>query len=193
MKNITWGRRLTRSQAEGYSAIELMMVVGLIGVVGSMAVFQLGQAQPVLKGDGGMRVVLAQLNTARELSISQRRQMQVKFVGANQIQIVRQEVPAGTTVLSTVDIEGGVEYAQAYGVPDTPDGFGNSSAVSFGTAEKILFNSDGTLIDQGGNPLNGTVFTAIPSAARSARAITILGGTGRIRGYRWDGRNWVLV
>ena len=184
--------RSSRNQA-GYSAIELMLVVGIMGVVTSMAMFQIGQAQPSMKGDGAMRVIMAQLNTARELSISQRRQMQVNFLGTSQIQIVRQEVPAGTTTLTTVDIEGGIKYGLISGVPDTPDGFGNGSATYFGTATKILFNSDGTLIDQNGNALNGTVFLAAPNATRSFRAVTIMGGTGRIRGYRWDGAHWVLA
>jgi len=28
---------------------------------------------------------------------------------------------------------------------------------------------------------------------RAARAVTILGATGRIRGYKWDGRNWKRI
>ena len=170
-----------------------MMVIGIMSVVGSMAVLQVGSSVPVAKGDGAMRVAIAQLNTARELSVSQRRQMQVIFQNTNQIQIVRQEVPAGTTTLSTVSFEGGVVYGLISGVGDTPDAFGIHSAVDFGAANKILFNSDGTLIDQTGNPLNGTVYVTIPNMPRSFRAITILGGTGRIRAYRWDGSKWVLV
>ena len=146
-----------------------------------------------MKGDGAMRVLMAQLNAAREMSISQRRQMRVNFIAPNQVQIVRQEVPAGTTVLSTVYIEGGIGYGLMAGVPDTPDGFGNAAPVYFGVAQTVTFNSDGTLIDQGGHPLNGSVFTALPNQALSFRAVTVLGGTGRIRGYRWDGAHWRLA
>ena len=171
-----------------------MLTVGIMGVVMSIAMFQIGQAQPSMKGDGAMRTMMAQLNTARELSISQRRQMQVNFIGTSQIQIVRQEIPAGTTAFSTVAFEGGLQYGLISGVPDTPDGFGTKAGgIAFGLATNILFNSDGTLIDQNGNPLNGTVFLAIPAVARSFRAVTILGGTGRIRGYKWDGLHWVLA
>jgi Tfp pilus assembly protein FimT len=184
----------TRSKSSaGYSVIELLLTVGIMGVVSGMAMFQIGAVQPSMKGDGAMRVLIAQLNTARELSISQRRQMQVQFVSTNQIQIVRQEVPAGTTVLSNVWIEGGIQYTLVPNVPDTPDAFGRSGAVDFGSAARILFNSDGTLIDQNGNPLNGTVFVALPNQPRSARAVTILGGTGRVRGYKWNGAHWVTA
>jgi hypothetical protein len=171
----------------------MMLVVGVMGVVGAMAVMQIGSSAPAAKGDGAMRVVLAQLNTARELSVSQRRQMQVSFLNTNQIQIVRLEVPSGTTTLTTVSFEGGVVYGLISGIGDTPDAFGIHSAPDFGSATKILFNSDGTCIDQNGNPLNGTVYVVIPNVTRSFRAITVLGGTGRIRAYKWDGSKWVLA
>ena len=84
----------------GFSLIELMLVLAIMGVVMGMALLQIGQAQPSLKGDGAMRALMAQLNTARELSISQRRQMQVIFTAPSTVQIVRQDVPAGTTSVS---------------------------------------------------------------------------------------------
>jgi type II secretory pathway pseudopilin PulG len=180
-----------RTRETGFSLIETVMVLGVMSIVGSIAVLQIGAVQPALKGDGAMRVMMAQLSTARELSITQRRQMQVEFVGTNAVRITRQEVPTGTTVLSTVPVEGGIKYSLIPGVGDTPDGFGHASAVDFGVATSIFFTSDGSLIDQSGNPLNGTVFVSIPGVARSLRAVTILGGTGRIRGYKWDGHQWV--
>jgi prepilin-type N-terminal cleavage/methylation domain-containing protein len=185
----------------GYSLIEMMLVVGIMGVVGSMAVIQLGLSQPAMQGDGAMRVIMAQLNAAREMSIAQRRQMQLGFVSPNQITISRIEVPAAAqpTLLTTVYLEGGIQYGLISGISDTPDAFGNSSSTYFGAATAIRFNSDGTLVDQTGSPLNGTVFVALPGrninspGARSFRGITIFGGTGRVRGYRWDGRRWMLA
>jgi Tfp pilus assembly protein FimT len=186
-------KRATQSQ-RGYSLIEMLLILGIAGVVMSIAVLQIGSVQPSMKGDGAMRTIMAQLNTARELSISQRRQMQVNFIGTGQIQIVRQEIPAGTTALPTVAVEGGLQYGLIAGVVDTPDHFGlKAGGIAFGTATAYLFNSDGTLIDQNGNALNGTVFLAIPGVARSFRAITVMGGTGRIRGYKWNGVVWVLA
>lgn len=89
-------------------------------------------------------------------------------------------------------------------VPDTPDAFGNSKPTCFtsqnGTFESLAGNAsiakfapDGTLVDWNGRTTNGTVFTGIPNTPTAARAITILGSTGRVRGYRWDGRQWVKV
>ena len=90
-----------------------------------------------------------------------------------------------------VSFEGGTKYSLPAGLPDTPDGFGRTQAVDFGAATAVMFTSDGTCIDQTGNPVNGTIFVGLPGRPLSARAITILGGTGRVRGYRWNGQKWV--
>lgn len=192
------GRRPTapRTPAEsdnGFSLLELMLTIGIIGVISAIAVVQFGTAQQSIKGDGVMRVVLAQMNTARELAISQRRNMQVSFLTPNALQIIRQNVPSGTTVVGSTVFESGAQYYLPPGLPDTPDGFGKTQAVDFGTATAVMFSSDGTCIDQTGNPVNGTIFVGLPGQLLSSRAITLLGGTGRVRGYRWNGLRWVAV
>jgi prepilin-type N-terminal cleavage/methylation domain-containing protein len=183
--------RPTVRSAAGFTVTELMVVVAIMGITAAMAVFQAQVSMPSIRGDAGMRVVMAQLNTARELAISQRRNIQVNFVAPNEIQLVRQDIPNGTTVLSLVPFESNVQFLQFAGVPDTPDAFGSASAVDFGAATSMFFTSEGTFIDQSGVALNGTVFLGIPNESRSARAVTILGATGRVRGYRWNGSQWV--
>jgi prepilin-type N-terminal cleavage/methylation domain-containing protein len=193
-------RQLARAARlqNGYSLIELLLVLGVMGVVSAVAVFQIGNSRPYMTGDGAMRTVIAQLNTARELSISQRRNIQVTCVG-NVITLTRQNIavgtaPATTTVLAAVPMEGGVQFGLTSGVPDTPDGFGllgSGSAAYFGTSTtSIFFSSDGSLISGAGLPVSGTVFLTLPNQPRGTRAVTVLGATGRIRGYKWDGANW---
>jgi hypothetical protein len=49
------------------------------------------------------------------------------------------------------------------------------------------------MVNQDGSTCNGTVFVGLPGQALSARAATIMGSTGRVRGFRWDGRQWKPV
>jgi hypothetical protein len=86
-----------------------------------------------------------------------------------------------------------VQYALVAGVPDTPDAFGRNAAVDFGGAPTLVFTSEGMLVDAAGNPINGTVFLSINGGARSVRAITVLGATGRVRAYRWNGAQWTRL
>jgi prepilin-type N-terminal cleavage/methylation domain-containing protein len=192
----------------GYSLIELMMVVGIMGVLSGIAVAQLTTTRSNLRGDAAMRVVLSTFNSAKQMAIAQRRYMRVTFDASNtQISVIREDPPPATTTttLSTVIFEGNAKFQLITGLPDTPDAFGKTAPTSFtnvvngtfasttGTTTVVKFAPDGTLVDWNGNPTNGTVFTAIPNANPSARAVTIMGTTGRVRGFKWDGRQWVMV
>jgi hypothetical protein len=57
----------------------------------------------------------------------------------------------------------------------------------------MKFTPEGTFVDELGQTLNGTVFVALANDTLSCRAITILGSTGRVRAYRWDGSQWKVV
>ena len=197
--------RLRRTGEGGYSLIEMMLVVGILGVLAAAAVVQIGTTSAAMKGDGAMRVVRSQLNQAQQMSITQRRYMRVTFDStSNQVSIVREEVAGTTTTLSSVPFEGGAQFMLTTGLPDTPDAFGKTAATAFtspqgtfasatGSTSVAKFAPDGTLVDWNGQLTNGTVFTALPQSSLSARAVTVLGSTGRVRAYRWNGKAWVLV
>jgi prepilin-type N-terminal cleavage/methylation domain-containing protein len=196
MSNI-FRRRLAkvgRGQA-GMSLIEMVVVVGLVGILTSMAVVQIANSRTALKGDGGMRVVLSQVNIASQLAIQQRRYMRLTFVSPNLVQIIREDTINTTTTLSSIVLEGGVTFGPITGVPDTPDGFGVGSAngINFGVVTNVKFAPDGTLVNQDGATTNGTIAMAIPNVQLSMRAVTVLGSTGRVRGYRWNGVIWTRV
>lgn len=170
-----------------------MVTVAILGTLSSIAVVRIGQSQS-LKGDGAMRVVLSQMTTARERAITERRNMRLTFTNNNLVQILREEVPGNTlTVLSSTRLEGGMTFTVVSGLPDTPYAFGNSGAVAFGTATEVKFSPDGTMVDQVGATLNGTVFLASAQVKLTARAVTVLGAAGRIRAFKWDGARWQLV
>ena len=101
------------------------------------------------------------------------------------------EIPSGaTTVVRTVALENRMQFLLQSGVPDTPDLFGNATAVAFGPSATRMFTSEGTFVDGSGDVLNGTVFLSIPGDPNSARAITVFGTTALLRVWRWDGRRW---
>ena len=112
----------------GFSMVETMLVVGIIGVISAMAVFQVGASQPAIRGDSAMRVVMAQMRTARELAITERRYMRVVFTDPNTVQVVRENVPGpSTTVVGSAQLEGGIRYQRVEGLPDTPDALASAA------------------------------------------------------------------
>jgi prepilin-type N-terminal cleavage/methylation domain-containing protein len=180
----------------GFTMIELLVVVGIIGVALAATMMVMPGALKSAKADSGLERVGSVLRTAREQAISQRRLIQVAFTGTNQITVTRIEVlqSSGTvpapTVLNTVWLEDGVEFRTFAALPDTPDAFGNASAASFGSATTVGFTSEGSFVDQNGDPVNGTVFLGKYGDPLSGRSVSIFGPTALIREWRWDGSKW---
>jgi prepilin-type N-terminal cleavage/methylation domain-containing protein len=189
-------KRLTDER--GVSLTELMLTLAVAAIVTGMAAALTADTRRANQGDAAMRSVMAELNGARETAITQRRIVEVQFLGGMWIKTIRHEVVAGqTTVLHTVALEGNIQFSLVPNIPDTPDLFGNTAPVYFGAAQSIQFNGDGALVDSGGTPVNGTVFLSFMQRAISARAVTVLGSTGRVRGYKWisnsSGSGWNRV
>jgi len=183
--------QLRLPQNAGFSMVEMIMGLLLACIVAGIAVLNINGISPGTKANAALNETVAQLRRGRETAIAQRRNIELKFLGNNQIQLVRDDLPAGTTVLSTVTLEGKMQFHLFSGVPDSPDLFGRTGAVSFGGANSLIFQSNGILVDSNANPLNGTVFLGQDKYPETARAVTILGATGRVRGYRWAGSSWI--
>ena len=195
--------RLSRDGERGFSMIELAVVCIIAITIAAIALVQINPSLQSARSDNALRVVLDQLRQAREYSIANRRYVQIAFTTvAGQPQIVITQwntltTGGGTTnpVLSTVYVPYPMQYTVVSGMPDTPDGFGNGSAIAFkieGTSTaptgNMLFQSDGELIDSvTSNPIDGTIFLGVTGNLSSARAVTVLGSTGRVRGWRSTG------
>jgi type II secretory pathway pseudopilin PulG len=177
--------------SNGYSLVEATVVLLLLLVVAGFVLPGFNTIRRRMSGDAAMNQTVAQLRRGRELAIAQRRNIEIRFADACRIELVRHEITNDTTILSTVTLDDGVEFRLFDGLPDTPDLFGQGAAVDFGENTMLVFLSDGTLVNEDGNPVNGSVFMGLADRPETARAVTIIGATGRIRGYRWTGKDWV--
>jgi prepilin-type N-terminal cleavage/methylation domain-containing protein len=182
-----------RSQ-KGFSLLEILTALAIISIILAMAILNYGSILPNFKANSAMDQLLYRLRSAREQAIAHRRQVQVEFVGNNQIRITEIWLTGTAPLPTTYSFEGGAQFLTFASLPDTPMAFGNGSAVYFegisGGPPLMKFTTNGSFIDGGNTLVNGTVFLGIPGRASTARAITILGATGRVREYHWDGTAW---
>lgn len=180
-----------RSDA-GVSLIELLITIAVFAIVSGMAATIMINVMPSVHADSSMELLVSTLQQAHQAAISQRRNFLVTFIGTNEIKVQREELPPGSGTLTTISdnlLGNGVTYTLLTGVPDTPDGFGNSLAITFASSQ-IVFMSDGTAMNTSNQIMNGTVFMAIGKNPDTARAVTVMGATSRVKGYRYNGSAW---
>jgi len=192
-------RQKSNRLQRGFSLLEILTALAIISVVATMGMLNYSTILPNFKANSAMDQLLYQLRSARERAIAHRREVQVQFVGTNQLTITELWLVGTAPPATTVSFEGGAQYivfGSPTAIPDLPApfNFGNSAAVYFGGLSGgppiMKFSTSGSLIDGGNTLVNGTVFMGIPGKPSTARAISILGATGRVRQYHWDGTQW---
>lgn len=185
----------------GFTAVEIITVMLIVMTIASVALIQLQPIIQQFRANAAMDQVKGALRQARELSISQRRTIVVQFVNNNTIQLFQVVEPGNVRAAQAflvLPIESTVQFMTFAAEPDTPDLYGIPAApagVEFagvvgGPPVGMQFQSDGTFTDANGTPINGTVFLGVTNVPTTARAITVLGGTGRIHTYRGTGVFW---
>ena len=187
------------SSAAGMTLIEIILVIGIIGVALSFAMGITAYAVRQARADGAHSAAASAIELARTRSISERRDYQMVFtVATGRIQVYRIEQPSNDqTLIYDTFLENGQKFYKFTDGPtamnNTPDIFpleSSTSAVNFGSTT-ARFTSDGSMIDASGDILNGTLFLASPPDKQTARAITVFGSTGLIHSWKWNGSAWV--
>jgi len=190
----------------GFSMVELMISVIVIGTVVAMAVIQMQPQVQQSRANAGMSEVVSVFRQAQSYAVQYRRFVEITFPNypgttANQIEVTIKNSmtpnAGADVVFGTYTLEGSVYFQLMTGMPDTPDAFGNADAVEFegingGPTAGLFFQPDGTFVDATGSPANGTLFLGVTGYSSSARAVTILGSTGRAKSYRGNPQNgWI--
>jgi len=178
----------------GFTLIEMMLVVAIGLIVVGIAIPNVQGMIKSSRADGGLTQLATAIRNARELSVAARRNVQVTF-GTNTIMATKIDVGGATVLLRTTTLEGRNKFQPppANVTTDTPDAFGkaDSSGINLGTKVPAMFTTDGSLINQDGDVINGSIFIGIPGDPLSIRAVTIFGPTGAMRLWKWDGTKWI--
>jgi len=187
-----------RSQ-RGYSALEVTVTLMILLIVASVAVFTLGNSLPAMHTNTGLQTTVQVLRQARQTAIDQRRTIVVTFnapAGATH-SITVQEMVGGVIIpaaLKQVPLPSDVQFfadPKLPKPPNTPDGFGNGTvaidfedAVSATPGTQVFFLPDGSAQSAAGNLENGVVYIEKSGYWQLSRAVSVFGGTGKIRGWR---------
>jgi len=204
-------RKCTSRAQQGFSLMEMVVVVGLAFVVMAFAVINTMSTSTAAVANAAMDTLISQLRQARELAIAKRRNVQIQFTAPNQIQttvltLPGEPVPTPLPVVYLNNSGAQMTYTVFASLPDTPMNFGNATAINLqqptgGGAWTVMFTTSGAFVGtaQGAsslylttnnNPVNASIFLGIAGKTNTARAVTIFGATGRVRSYYWTGSSW---
>jgi len=205
---------MTLRKNRGYSLLEMMIVLAVIIILSSFAVFRMQTVLNQAHLDTAYDTTLSTLRNTRNLAIAQSYQYIVTFnPGAGTIQVLWQppmpsppaaQVCPATQVAHTYTLPGDITYGVRAGFPtaaaSVPDGFGTGAApVDFGYltngggggSATVVFMPDGSIRDNSGgcaglgNYSSGVIYlTRAADTIYASRAITVWGTTGRVRGWQ---------
>lgn len=187
---------------QGFSLLEMMMVIALTLTLAAFARMAFVPTLNQTHTTSAYNSTMGTLRRARDQAAADMRIYVVTFTAPGTITVAQstatscQVPPAGPVLVTTVlpsdvsfQIEAGVPTSNTT-APTTPDAIGTAAlAIDFdepyspGTTS-ICFNPDGTATDVLGQVNSGIVYLGRNNDTYSARAITMWGTTGRIRGWR---------
>ncbi|HVZ15629.1 MAG TPA: type II secretion system protein [Terriglobales bacterium] len=187
----------SRAQA-GFSMIEAVVVIAIALIMGAVALFQIGPSLKSAKSNTALQTTLGLLRRYHDSAVDQRRIYRVTFIAPRTIQVDQVGFDTNGTMVftfvSSTDLPQETQFLIVPGVPtgsgQTPDGLGSAqNAIDFsldygGGGNTVFFQKDGRSTDVAGRLNSGVVYVAQPGDLSSSKAVTVLGATGRVKGWR---------
>jgi len=183
----------TRHSTSGFTIIEVLMVVVLIGLIAGIAIPRLNIGS--YRVNGAARSLTSLLARAQRLAVTNQYDVNVLFdIGGNAVRI--HEDADGDNVIDANErvrrypLGDGVVFGLG-GAPTRPAGAG---PVTFTRQQagviELIYRRDGSASE------NGAIYITTPNAlaagrTRDARSIEVIRATGRPQWYSYTGTAWV--
>ena len=179
-----------RARADrGLSVLELVVGLGIAFILTCISLASFRSTLYKSEVETAHAMCIGKVQQARQSAVLERRVYVMTFTLPRTIQIERVEQDGTHTMVSQDDLPYQVEFRAEPGIPTdptkTPDQFGTgSAAIDLNGSNRIYFQVDGSAMDAGGHVCNGVVYLARAGDLTTVRALTLMGLTGRIIGWR---------
>jgi len=188
--------RKSRKEA-GFTLLETIVVAAIILIMAGVALFQIIPSMKSAKSQTALETTLGIMRRYHEAAVDQRRIYEIVFTQPGTLQVnVEVFNSDGTTswnAVETYTLPRETQFIAVAGIPTstgTPDGLGQgANAIDFmvdngGGYNTVVFQKDGRATDTLGRLNNGVVYIAQPGDLTSSRAVSVLGATGRVKGWK---------
>lgn len=186
-------------RVRGFSLIEMLVVLSIMMIIMSTAIIQIRPMWRDSKPQAALQTTLGQMRRTHEMAVDQRQVYRLTFIAPRTIRLEKVNIDPVTgkktfVSPSTIDLPDETQFTVVTGMPTTPttvpDGFGNGSvAIDFdrdtgGGVTEIYFQRDGRALNAAGQLNNGVVYMCRPGEVMSCKAVSLIGATGRSKGWR---------
>jgi Tfp pilus assembly protein FimT len=180
---------MERDAEWGLSVLELLVGLAIAFILTCISLASFRSTLYKSEVETAYTVSIGKLQQARQAAVVERRVYVMTFTLPRNMQIERVEQDATLTPVSQDDLPYQVEFRAEPGIPTdptkTPDQFGTgSAAIDLNGSNRIYFQVDGSAMDAGGHVCNGVIYLARAGDLTTVRALTVMGLTGRIKGWR---------
>lgn len=171
----------------GFTLTETAVVLAVGLILTGMAIPSFDQMYRSSNADAAAQVIVQQMNYARALAVGSHVPvvLQIDF-GERTITVA----PGSGSARGPMILPGRIRLLPAAPVADTPDHLGATVLGAGGITEMTFLDNGAVVQDLVSNNLcSGTFFLQHQDGdAASNRAVTLLGGTGRIKVWRYDAK-----
>ena len=173
----------------GFTLVEAMIVVALIGIMASIGGAYLLSQLPNIRVNGATRQLVGDFRLAKTLAVETGDEVYLVFDAAQNEYLLVRDSDHNDSYDAGSD-----EILKTVRLPDTHRGveFYSHSGVAGG---EVTFGADVADFTPRGTADTGSVYLrpAKDAGVRDdrQRRITVVGSTGRARAWRWDGADWV--
>lgn len=188
--------RNARPEAAGFTLIEIVIVLTMIGIVAALAIPKIDI--PRYQIEGAMHGVGTTMLAAQRLAVSRQHDVAVRFDLPGQALLLHEDandnqiVDAGERV-RRLPLGERVVFGRGSAAPEPS--LGTAGAVTFAhTAQGmpvVTFHRNGSASESGGFYLTSLRALTLPQYTSDARAVEIERATGRATWYRYTGRVWI--
>jgi prepilin-type N-terminal cleavage/methylation domain-containing protein len=190
---------MSARKMHGFSMVEMLIVLAVIMIMLGTAFIQIGPMLKDSQANAALQTTLGMMRRTQEMAVDQRQVYRLTFTAPRTIQLDKVTIDPVTkarvfTFQSKIDLPTQTQFTAVAGLPNTPttvpDGYGNGSvAIDFdrdfgGGGTDIYFQRDGRALDSANRVNNGLIYMCRPGELNSCKAVSLIGATGRVKGWR---------